>query len=278
MTEPELEPGPESASTPSEIPIPAIRVGSSQPRARFDPEALEELASSIRAFGVLQPVVVRRLADGRYELIAGERRLRAAKLAGLESIPAIVRTADPKASLEMALVENVQREDITPIECARALQRLQDEFGMRQEEIAARVGKSRVAVANLVRLLRLPDEVQAAIDEGVLTEGHGRAILMVEGPTAQIALFQQAVRNGWSVRETERAAQRTRTPQSQSTNQATPTRTELSAEDRRLTMALREFFGTAVRLERNGKAGRLVVDFHSDEDLQRLLDLLGVRI
>jgi ParB family chromosome partitioning protein len=268
----------ESPSPTSEIPIASIHVGSSQPRTRFDPDALEELAASIRAFGVLQPVVVRPIGTDRFELIAGERRLRAAKLAGLTSIPAIVRSADPQSSLEMAIVENVQREDISPMECARALLRLQDEFGMRQDEIAARVGKSRVAVANLLRLLRLPDEIQTAIDEGVLSEGHGRAILMVEGQLAQLALFHQAVRNGWSVRETERAAQRFRMPAVATPSSQATERREPSAEDRRLAVALREFFGAPVRLERNGKVGRLVVEFHSDDDLQRLLDVLGVRV
>src|SRR5580704_9085673 len=161
----------------NELPVADIVPNSRQPRTVFNDEALEELAASIREYGILQPLIVRPLAEGKHELIAGERRLRAAKLAGLTSVPVIVRSAGNQSSLELALIENLQREDINALESAKAYRRLIDEFGMTQEQVADRVGKSRVSVANTVRLLRLPKRIMEGLEAGFISEGHARALL-----------------------------------------------------------------------------------------------------
>jgi ParB family chromosome partitioning protein len=177
-----------------------------QPRKEFDSEALTALAESIRSRGLLQPIVVRPLAGGRYELIAGERRLRASTMAGLEQIPALVRPTEESERLELALMENVAREDLNPIEEARACATLVEDLGVTKEELGRRIGKSRAAVSNLVRLLALPDEVLAMIEAGNLTEGHGRALLLVKDQQARLRLAREARSRDWSVRETERQA------------------------------------------------------------------------
>jgi ParB family chromosome partitioning protein len=189
-----------------EIPLELIRANPNQPRQSFDEPSLIALADSIRARGVLQPIVVRPLAGGRYELVAGERRLRAARIAELDAIPAIVREADDAERLELALIENMARADLNPIEEARACATLVDDLGMTKEEVARRVGRSRVAVANLIRTLELPDEALAMIERGELTAGHGRALLLCKDHTRRRDLARAARDGGWSVRETERRA------------------------------------------------------------------------
>jgi ParB family chromosome partitioning protein len=186
-----------------ELPVELIAPNPKQPRRKIDEEALRALAQSLRAQGVLQPVLVRPRAGG-YELIAGERRWRAAKLAGIDRIPALVRPTDDAHTLELALIENMAREDLNPVEEARACAALAEELGMTREEIGRRVGRSRVAISNLVRLLDLPDEVLELLARGTLSEGHGRALLMAEDHDARRALARRAVREGWSVRTTER--------------------------------------------------------------------------
>jgi ParB family transcriptional regulator, chromosome partitioning protein len=188
------------------IPIDMIDRSPNQPRRAFDEDSLLGLAGSIRAQGVLQPVLVRPLANGRYELIAGERRWRAARLAELESIPAIVRRHDNAASLEVALVENMAREDLNPVEEARACAALVEELGLTREEVGVRVGRTRVAVSNLIRLLDLPDEALELIERRDLTEGHGRALLLADDHAARRSLARDAARNRWSVRELESRA------------------------------------------------------------------------
>ena len=188
------------------IPIDMIDPSPNQPRGTFDEDSLLALAGSIRTQGVLQPVLVRPQANGRYELIAGERRWRASRLAELESIPAIVRRHDDAASLEVALVENMAREDLNPVEEARACAALVEELGLTREEVGIRVGRSRVAVSNLIRLLDLPDEALELIERGDLTEGHGRALLLTDDHAARRSLARDAVRNRWSVRELESRA------------------------------------------------------------------------
>jgi ParB family chromosome partitioning protein len=192
------------------LPVEMISPNPQQPRQTFDEEALVALADSIRARGILQPVLVRPLPGGLYELIAGERRWRAAQLAGSEVIPAIVRHDDDAASLEMALVENMAREDLNPVEEARACAALTEEMGLSREEVGQRVGRSRVAVSNLIRLLDLPDEVLAAIEAGNLSEGHGRALLTAPGHDERRRLARRAITDGWSVRELEHRARETR--------------------------------------------------------------------
>jgi ParB family transcriptional regulator, chromosome partitioning protein len=194
------------------IPIDMIDPSPHQPRQSFDEESLLALAGSIRAQGVIQPVLVRPLANGRYELIAGERRWRASQLAELESIPAVVRRHDNAASLELALVENMAREDLNPVEEARACAALVEELGLTREEVGVRVGRSRVAVSNLIRLLELPDDALELLERGDLTEGHGRALLLAEDHVVRRSLARDAVRNRWSVRELESRARATAAP------------------------------------------------------------------
>jgi ParB family chromosome partitioning protein len=189
-----------------ELPVELITPNPTQPRRRFDQEALQALAGSLGERGVLQPVLVRPKAGGTYELVAGERRWRAAGIAGLETIPALVRPRDDAEALELALIENMAREDLSPIEEARACAALVEELGLTREEVGRRVGRSRVAVSNLVRLLDLPDEVIDRLQQGALSEGHGRALLLAEDHGARASLARLAVAEGWSVRTTEARA------------------------------------------------------------------------
>jgi ParB family chromosome partitioning protein len=189
-----------------QIPLGSIKPNSRQPRRRFDAEGISELADSVRAQGLVQPVVVRPLSDGAWELIAGERRLRAAKAAGLATIPALVRESDDRDSLLLALVENVAREDLSPIEEARAYSVLMDEFSLSLGDVADRVGRSKPTISNRIRLLELPEDVIGLLERGLITEGHARAILAVPGHEERRALARQAVRKGLTVRATERAA------------------------------------------------------------------------
>src|SRR6201996_8511855 len=193
-----------------ELPTDLITPNPHQPRQRFDEESLVALAESIKVRGVLQPVLVRPVPGGTYELVAGERRWRAARLAELGTLPAIIRHHDDAASLEVALVENMAREDLNPVEEARACAALTEELGLSSEEVGQRVGRSRVAVSNLIRLLDLPDEALAAIEDGSLTEGHGRSLLTAEDHGDRRRLARSAVQNGWSVRETENRARGSR--------------------------------------------------------------------
>ncbi|MEX2243446.1 MAG: ParB/RepB/Spo0J family partition protein [Fimbriimonadaceae bacterium] len=272
--------GEQGEAAPTSIEVTAIRPNSRQPRRYFDETALKELAQSISQVGLLLPLIVRPIADGEYELIAGERRLRAAKLAGLEEVPVIVRAASAQDSLQMALIENVQREDISAVDCAVAFRQLSDDFGLTQEQIADVVGKSRVAVANTLRLLRLPEFMQRAIAEGMITEGHARALLMVESPQHQEALYEQIVKEGLSVREAEKLARVTHMGD-ETVNGVTETRAEPSERDPNLDALEREMsvlFGSPVKIVASGKGGRITVPYYSDEELQRILDLLGIEL
>ncbi len=260
------------------ISVNAIRANTQQPRTQFDEEALAELSDSIREFGILQPLVVRPLAEGQYELIAGERRLRAAKLAGLREVPATVRAASAQVSLEIALIENIQREDITAMECAVAYRRLSDEFGLTQEQVAQRVGKSRAAISNTMRLLKLPPVIQEAILHESISEGHARALLMVDSPLRQQALFERILRDGLSVRETERLARVEDGPRITSpTKKSAPTKPK-DPNWEALEQGLSEYFGSPVQLAPDQVGGKLSIAFYSDDDLQRILDILGVSL
>lgn len=190
-----------------QVPVTAIEVNPNQPRTAFDDEALNNLAESIKQNGVIQPLLVRPLVGGRYELVAGERRLRASRLAGVDKVPAYVRADLEANTLELALVENMARVDLNPIDSARACAALVDDLGLSKEEVARRVGKSRVAVSNLIRLLNLPDEVIVLVEDGMLSEGHGRALLRAGDHFTVRRLAHEAVDKGWSVRETERQAE-----------------------------------------------------------------------
>jgi ParB family chromosome partitioning protein len=241
-----------------------------QPRRRMDDGALEELASSIREHGVLQPILVMETIDG-YQLVAGERRLRAARLAGLERVPALVRQLADRGQLEIALVENVQRSDLDPIDEATAYRQLVDEFGLTQDAVAERVGKSRAAVANTMRLLDLHPDVQVAIAEGRLTEGHGRALggLAVDG---QAHVIGTIVDQGLSVRQTEELVRRLREPRAARSVAAPATRLDPDLE--RVEEDLRQRLGTKVSLSRSRKGGRIVIEYYSDEELGRLYERL----
>ncbi len=265
----------ESEQAPTEVSVQDIVPSLRQPRTVFDEQALQELAASIRVHGVLQPLAVRQQPNGKYELIAGERRFRAAKMAGLRAVPIVVREADNREALELALVENIQREDITPMECARAYRRLMDEFGLTQELVAEKVGKGRTAVANSVRLLKLPKRVQEGLESGALSEGHARALLSLPNEAQIMAVYDQIVRRGLTVRDVERISQESTARKSKSAGKP---RTARSVEDASLEEALSTRLGSPVRLSRTPEGGQINVTFYSDDDLQRILDVLGVSL
>jgi ParB family chromosome partitioning protein len=254
----------------SELPIDRITANPQQPRAGFDDAALGELAASIAVHGVVQPVIVRELAGGDYELVAGERRLRAARLAGLATIPAIVRETDPERSLELALIENLQREDLNPVEAARAYQVLIDRFDLTHEAVARQVGKSRVAITNALRLLDLATETLQAISDGRITEGHGRALAAISVHELQRAVLQVVIDRRLSVRETEELVRRKRDEVARAPSQA-----PLSHDLRDLEAQLRGMLATKVGIVRTRRGGRLVIDFYSDEELDRLYSVIS---
>jgi ParB family chromosome partitioning protein len=271
--------GEQYESTPNEVPIGTLVANSKQPREHFNEPALEELAQSIREVGIIQPLVVRPLSDGKYEVIAGERRLRAARLANLQMVPVVVRSAGQQTSLEIALIENIQREDIGPLECARAYRRLIDDFGLTQEQVADKVGKARTSVANTLRLLKLPKKVLTGIEMGTISEGHARALLSLDNEIMQLALFDQIVQKGLTVRETEKLSR----PKDQLPRPARPTtqQKEAVAKDPNwlaLEEGLSMYFGSPVKLDRGEVGGKMVVSFYSDDDLTRILDILGMNL
>jgi ParB family chromosome partitioning protein len=257
---------------PAVVDVPLARVSPNphQPRRRMDESGLEELAASIREHGVLQPVLVTETLDG-YQLIAGERRVRASRLAGLDHIPALIRQLADRDQLEVALVENVQRADLDPIDEALAYRQLIDEFGLTQDNVAERVGKARSSVANTLRLLELHPDVQAAIGDGRLSEGHGRALggLGVEG---QAHVLGTVLDQGLSVRQTEELVRRLREPRA--TTAPAPTARRLDPDMERVEEDLRRRLGTKVSLSRSRKGGRIVIEYYSDEELGRLYERL----
>jgi ParB family chromosome partitioning protein len=257
---------------PTEIPLERIRPNPYQPRRRFDPVELEQLATSIRDHGVLQPVLVTETLDG-YQLIAGERRVRAAELAGLERIPAIVRRLAPRDQLELALVENLQREDLDPIETALGYRRLIDEFGFSQDQIARRVSKARSTVANTLRLLELEPAVQLALVEARVSEGHARALGGVDG-SAQARLLVVVEERGLSVRETEELVRRLRERAASDGPPATPPAAGADPDVERVEEDLRRALGTKVRLTRTRRGGRIVIEYYGDDELARLYERL----
>ncbi len=242
-----------------------ITANPEQPRRRFDPDALGALAESIRRHGLLQPLVVRREAHG-YELIAGERRLRAAQRAGLEEVPVVVREATPPERLELALIENLQREDLTALEEAEAYRQLIEVYGLTQEEIAQRVGKSRPAIANALRLLSLPDSVKAQLESGELTPGHARAVLAVEGEESRVAFAREITSQKLPKSEAERLV-RARRP----TAEARQASTRRDPHWRALADELTRGLGTRVRIARRNRGGTIEIEFYSDAELERLL-------
>ena len=259
-------------ATVLEVPLDRIERSPNQPRADFDEALLGELAASIAVHGVLQPVIVRNLVDGGYQLIAGERRLRAARMAGLDTIPAIVRDAsDGTDSLELALIENLQRADLNPIETALAYRELIDRFGLTHEAVARQVGKSRVAISNALRLLDLAPETRQAIVDGRITEGHGRALAAITIPELQRAVLAVVLERGLSVRQTEELVRRKR---AEEPTTAVTERRILGHDLQDLEAQLRGVLATKVGIVRTRRGGRLVIDFYSDEELDRLYSII----
>ena len=240
--------------------------GEQQPRKMFRDDSLRELAASIKEKGVLQPVIVSRVGDGTFRLITGERRWRASSLAGLKKIPAMIKNVASKDSLEIALIENIQREDLNPIEAAEAFSRLIIEFNLTQEDLSDRVGKDRATVANYLRLLKLPDEVRSYLYNGSLTMGHAKAILSIEGKANQIDAARRIIKKGLSVREAELLAKKIPlSPKAQ-----TSVDPQVSSLEEKLIKNL----GTKVRIINRGRKGKIEIEYYSFEELERLLDIL----
>ena len=249
-----------------EIPLVEIRPSPFQPRKRFDDKKLDELTASIRAQGVLSPVIVRQARDG-YELVAGERRVRAAERAGIERIPAVVREVSDADMLEVALIENLQREDLNPIEEADVYRRLIEEFGVTQEAVATRVGRDRASIANTLRLLKLPSKLREDVIGGTLSAGHGRALLALEGRELQLKAREAVIRRGLSVRATELLVKRLKAaPAARGRTLGRQAPGLAQAEEQ-----LRRALATKVRIIRSGHRGRIEVEFYSEEDLDRLV-------
>ncbi|MGC8781785.1 MAG: ParB/RepB/Spo0J family partition protein [Anaerolineae bacterium] len=274
-------PAPTAATTPAgvlEVPVGDIVPNPRQPRAAIEPESLAELAASIREHGLIQPLIVTRARPGErapYQLIAGERRWRAAQLAGLQTVPVLVKEATPQQVLELALVENIQRADLNPLEEAAAYQALITEFGLSQHEVADRVGKSRAAVANILRLQRLPERVKALLMEGALSEGHARALLALDDDETIVRAAEQVVARELTVRQTEELVRRLQTvvQAAQAIGQEPePTDDPDVSYTRRLEDAFRNALGTKVSLSRGRRGGKLIIHFYSDEELQAIYE------
>lgn len=256
-------PLPPASAAETLVPLSLIDANPEQPRTTIRPEALEQLARSIQESGVVQPILVRPAANGRYQIVAGERRFRAAQKIGLATIPAVVRTVADERLLEFALVENIQREELTPIEEANALRRLQDELGLTQESLAGKVGKDRATVANTLRLLRLPGEVQEELHRGALSAGHARALLALEDPAAQRALARDVIAQGLSVRQVEARVKAAKAPKTVKARQADPN--TRAAEEK-----LRAKLGAQVEITRKREKGEIRISFDNEAELNRL--------
>ena len=253
------------------LPISQVEPGLNQPRKRFDPEALAELADSIREHGIIQPLTVRRLSSGYYQIIAGERRWRAAKQAGLDEVPAVIIEADDRKVMEIGLIENLQREDLNPAEEARGYQVLMNEYGMTQDQVAQRMGKSRPAVTNALRLLNLPEDVLALVEEGRLSAGHARALLGAPTQSLQRQGARAVLDKGLSVRQTEalvKALQKEKKPKVRSEDMLAIYLADLEKN-------LGSQLGRKVHIQHRGKKGKLELEYYSEDDLETLLRLLN---
>ena len=253
-----------------ELHVDLVAPNPGQPRKRFDDDALQALADSVKERGVLQPVLVRPRPGGSYELVAGERRWRAARLAGLETLPALVQQRDDAQSLEDALIENMAREDLNPIEAARAVAGLVEELGLTREEVGRRVGRSRVAVSNLLRLLDLPDEALALVEDGSLTEGHGRALLLADDHAARRSIARAAVQGGWSVRVVEQRAREANAPARTAKRGRAAVHPDQEAAAARISEALGAALGTEARVRPRGTGYKVELAF---EDVDEALAL-----
>lgn len=253
----------------SEVDINKIFSNPNQPRKNFDEEALRELASSIKTHGIIQPIVLNKQNDGSYMIIAGERRWRAAKLCGLTSVPAVIKNYTDKQIKEISIIENLQREDLNPIEAARAIKELMDEYGLTQETVSERIGKSRSNVANTLRLLSLYPDVVNLVEKGKLSAGHARCLVVVEDPNEQIKLAQTAISKNFSVRDLEKAVRNYLNP-----THKVVVKEEQSLELKELINQMQKTFATKVSAIGNDHKGRIYIDYYSRDDLDRIAELL----
>ena len=264
------------SSSISEIELTKIKVNPNQPRREFDPVALQELADSIREIGIIQPITLRKINDEEYQIIAGERRFRASQMAGLERVPSYIRTADDENVLEMALIENIQREDLNSVEIALTYQHLLDQYGLTQERLSERVGKKRTTVANYLRLLKLPAPVQMGLKNKQIDMGHARALLTLNDPKLQVKLYEEIVAQGYSVRRVEELVKALSQGESivSGGKKITPRQQRLPEEYNMLKQQLSGFFNTRVQLtcSEQGK-GKISIPFANEEELERIMSI-----
>ncbi len=271
-----FEEAPAPVSNMTELPIGEIEVNPFQPRQHFDAEALKELSESIKVHGIIQPITVRKLARNQFQLISGERRFQASRLAGLKTIPAYVRSADDQQMLEMSLIENIQRENLNPIEIALSYQRLLTECKLKQEELGDRVGKNRTTVTNYLRLLKLPPDIQIALRDHKLSMGHARAIISIENPDVQLLIFKRTVKEDLSVRQVEELARTMVRGKKGAESGSTTGAPGNSREITQLQGRLSSHFGTKVSVKSDGRKGEIKIPFLSIEDLNRILDIFKI--
>lgn len=264
---------PQGSSTINEIPLEQIEANPNQPRREFDEEALQELANSINEIGIIQPITLRQVAENKFQIIAGERRWRASQLAGLQAIPAYIRTIKDESIMELALVENIQREDLNAIEIALAYEHLLSAEGMTQERVSERVGKSRTAITNYLRLLKLPAQVQMALQKKEIDMGHARALLAIDSPSLQIKLFREIEKHGYSVRKVEELAQKLKNGEDiQSGKKIIVTKTPMSEEVTRIRQRLCDFLDAKVQMTCSPKGkGKISIPFANEEELARIM-------
>lgn len=272
----EIKPrGGSGSSMQEELKLSDIRPNPHQPRTSFDEEALNELAASIKSIGIVQPITVREIGDGKYEIIAGERRYRASKIAGLETIPAYIRKAEEDTVLELALIENIQREDLNAIEIAISYQRLLEECRLTQDALSERVGKKRTTISNYLRLLKLPAPIQLAIKERKISMGHARAIVNIEDPDTQFMVFEQIMKYDFSVRKVEEIVRELMNPKKEEKVDKKESKVKTIDDYNELQSHLSRYFETKVDLKRNEKGkGKIVISFKSDGELERIVGLL----
>lgn len=266
---------PQGSSTINEIPISQIEANPNQPRREFDPTALQELANSIREIGIIQPITLRQVDEERYQIIAGERRWRASQMAGLTAIPAYIRTIKDENVMEMALVENIQREDLNAIEIALAYEHLMSSTGMTQEKVSERVGKSRTAIANYLRLLKLPAQVQMALQNKEIDMGHARALLAIESPSLQVKLFKEIQKNGYSVRKVEEMVQKLKNGEDiVSGKKKITAKQQMPEEFATLKQRLSDFLNAPVQMSisASGK-GKISIPFANEQELERIINM-----
>jgi ParB family chromosome partitioning protein len=258
----------EGSSSINEVPLKQIYANPDQPRREFDEERLQELADSIREIGIIQPITLRKIKENEYQIIAGERRFRAATIANLETIPAYIRTADDENVMEMALIENIQREDLNAMEVALACQNLLEVYSMTQEQLSTRIGKKRATVANYIRLLRLPAEIQVALKDRLIDMGHARALLAIDDPIKQLALFHELRKFGYSVRKVEERVKQI--------NEATDTIAKKATTSRKsIDVKLTDILGTSVCVKCNDKGkGNITIPFKNQSELNRIIELI----